>query len=208
MAQIMLLGPFVMHNFRALLLLAALSPLTLACGVEKMADTSDEVEALEFEPCLAVGDREACDGGFHYCGIAETPVDPEEQLEWSFCVDPDQVECIPDPDNADCRLADGQPVLIDRDPEDNDGTGDDQGGSTPLVLVFDDVPVTYEAVPASAATFDIDTTGVCLSPAWPSANTPWLALDRDRSGSIEAGNELFGSGSRLASGERATQGFA
>ncbi len=196
-----------MDNFRTLLLLAAVSSLALACGVEKEADTSDELAALEFEPCLAVGDREGCDGGFHYCGIAELPVDPEEQLEWSLCVDPELAACIPHPDNSDCRLSDGEPVLIDHS-SDDDGTSDDQGGSTPLVLVFDDVPVTYEAVPASASTFDIDTTGVCLSPAWPTANTPWLAFDRDRSGSIEAGDELFGSGSRLASGERATQGFA
>ena len=42
---------------------------------------------------------------------------------------------------------------------------------------------------------------------WPSAATPWLVLDRDGNGFIEDGSELFGSGTRLASGRRALNGF-
>jgi hypothetical protein len=59
----------------------------------------------------------------------------------------------------------------------------------------------------SSVGFDIDTLGRCDAYDWPMANTPWLALDRDGNGAIEDGSELFGSGTRLESGRRATNGF-
>ncbi|MBC7975642.1 MAG: calcium-binding protein [Myxococcales bacterium] len=77
---------------------------------------------------------------------------------------------------------------------------------TPLVLSFDGAePRMGES--ASAA-FDIDVAGGCLTTDWPEASTPWLALDRDGDGAIADGRELFGSGTRLASGARAAHGFA
>ncbi len=85
-------------------------------------------------------------------------------------------------------------------------TCSDQGGGTPLVLRFDDAPVEMTAAPADAA-FDIDGDGACITHDWPTAATPWLALDRDRNGHIDSGAELFGSGTLLPGGERATQGF-
>ncbi len=44
--------------------------------------------------------------------------------------------------------------------------------------------------------------------AWPTAATPWLALDRNRNGVIDDGGELFGSGTMMADGRFAADGFA
>jgi hypothetical protein len=87
-----------------------------------------------------------------------------------------------------------------------DGTPGWEGCDTPLVLSFDGAEP--EVLPAPAATFDIAATGACFTHDWPTAATPWLALDLDRSGAIESGRELFGSGMRTASGRRAQHGFA
>jgi hypothetical protein len=42
---------------------------------------------------------------------------------------------------------------------------------------------------------------------WPTARSPWLALDRDGDGRINGGGELFGSATRLADGRFAENGF-
>ncbi len=42
---------------------------------------------------------------------------------------------------------------------------------------------------------------------WPTAATPWLALDRNGNGRIDDGSELFGSMTRLLAGGRASNGF-
>jgi hypothetical protein len=76
--------------------------------------------------------------------------------------------------------------------------------NTPIVLSFDGAPVRYQT-DASAA---FDLSGVAsLATDWPTASTPWLALDRDGNGSIDDGSELFGSMTRLAGGARAKNGF-
>ena len=75
---------------------------------------------------------------------------------------------------------------------------------TPLVLSFDNAPVEYLADGAHG--FDLSGTASIVTD-WPTANTPWLALDRDGNGSIDDGNELFGSMSPLAGGGRARNGF-
>ncbi len=75
--------------------------------------------------------------------------------------------------------------------------------NTPLVVNFDDAPLRFEA--AGAAAFDITGAGECLSTDWPTL--PWLALDRDGDGVIASGRELFGSGTVLGSGFRASHGF-
>jgi hypothetical protein len=80
-----------------------------------------------------------------------------------------------------------------------------QSSSTPLVLSFDDAPVAFTANAGGA--FDLVADGSCHGGDWPSAATPWLALDRDGNGSIDDGHELFGSAVVLANGTRAKNGF-
>ncbi|MBX3233705.1 MAG: calcium-binding protein [Labilithrix sp.] len=79
------------------------------------------------------------------------------------------------------------------------------GSSTPLVLSFDDAPVTFRA--DASGSFDLTRNGMSHGSDWPSAATPWLALDRDGNGAIDDGGELFGSATRLASGAFAKNGF-
>lgn len=79
------------------------------------------------------------------------------------------------------------------------------GSSTPLVLVFDGAPVTFADAPGT--TFDVAGDGASHVTSWPTARTPWLALDRDGNGRIDDGSELFGSMTRLATGVRAKNGF-
>lgn len=76
--------------------------------------------------------------------------------------------------------------------------------NTPLVLSFDGGPVEY----ATDATHGFAVNGrTSLVTDWPSAKTPWLALDRDGSGSIEDGRELFGSMTPLGVGGTGPNGF-
>ena len=76
---------------------------------------------------------------------------------------------------------------------------------TPLVVAFDSQPI--EFVPAATARFAF-VPGAPAATDWPSAATPWIALDLDGDGSITSGAELFGSSTVLPGGSRATNGFA
>jgi hypothetical protein len=76
--------------------------------------------------------------------------------------------------------------------------------STPLVLAFDDEPVTFTN-PAGA--FDLSGRETLVQTDWVSSETPWLVLDRNENGRIDNGAELFGSMTRLAGGRRAANGF-
>jgi len=80
--------------------------------------------------------------------------------------------------------------------------------TTPLVLAFarqpvrtivDDGQTTFELAPAGRAPQQ--------RTDWPTADTPWLALDRDGDGRITSGAELFGSATMTARGP-AAHGFA
>jgi len=77
--------------------------------------------------------------------------------------------------------------------------------STPLVLSFDASPVHY--VTSMAGAFDLTGKGMSVATDWPTAHTPWLAMDRDGDGRITSGAELFGSATLLADGTRADNGF-
>ncbi|MBX3232690.1 MAG: calcium-binding protein [Labilithrix sp.] len=77
--------------------------------------------------------------------------------------------------------------------------------NTPLVLSFDGAAVDFAT--NATGSFDLSRDGVCHGGDWPTAVTPWLALDRDGNGSIDSGAELFGSATKLGNGSFARNGF-
>ncbi len=76
--------------------------------------------------------------------------------------------------------------------------------NTPLALSFDGAPVEY--LVDAAHTFDVNGARSQITD-WPSARTPWLALDRDGNGRVDDGAELYGSMAALSTGRRARNGF-
>jgi hypothetical protein len=78
-------------------------------------------------------------------------------------------------------------------------------GDTPLVLSFSGEAPAF--APAGLDAFDLTGEGISMVSDWPTAATPWLALDRNGDGRIGDGTELFGSAVRLADGSRADNGF-
>jgi len=85
-----------------------------------------------------------------------------------------------------------------------DSSGHTWKCDTPLVLNFGSGPV---PLVQSAGHFDLAGANASFGSDWPTAATPWLALDRDGNGRIDDGGELFGSATRLADGSRAANGF-
>jgi hypothetical protein len=77
-------------------------------------------------------------------------------------------------------------------------------GGTPLVISFDNRPVEFQA---SSAKFELYPGDATMTTDWPTAATPWLALDRDGDGAITSGAELFGDATTLPNGARARNGF-
>jgi len=75
---------------------------------------------------------------------------------------------------------------------------------TPLVVAFEGQPIDF--APAGHDQFAF-VPGQPAATDWPTATTPWIALDLDGDGAITSGAELFGSSTVLASG-RAPNGFA
>lgn len=164
----------------------------------------EDPEQPEERSCDEPGASRACgeqDGSVEYCDV----LNPGEQPQWGPCLaatecEPgDTEECFPgDVDfeglERSCWLEGGIPMWAEDD------------CNTPLVLAFEPGPVRMST--AGPASFDISGAGQCVTTDWPAASTPWLAIDRDRSGTIDGGHELFGSGTVLASGVHATHGFA
>jgi hypothetical protein len=81
----------------------------------------------------------------------------------------------------------------------------DEGCATPLVLSFDRGPVEYVAAPGNAY-FELGQHDFALTTDWPTAKTPWLAMDLDGDERITGGHELFGSETRVR-GRKARNGF-
>ena len=76
--------------------------------------------------------------------------------------------------------------------------------STPLVMSFDGRKVEYTSTHAE---FAMTTSDRCGARDWPTAATPWLAIDLDKNGNIDGGHELFGSGTQMAGIGRPGNGF-
>ena len=152
------------------------------------------------EPCEAIGLNRLCNDG---AGIQFCDDFGDEQYGWGECIT-DGYQCLPG-EWKSCGLGEefGDPamgcILVDGVPE-----WDWEACNTPLVLSFDAAPV---EMTASAAAFDVSGLGMCLATDWPAAQNPWLAIDLDKNGFIDGGHELFGSGSILASGRHAQNGF-
>jgi hypothetical protein len=162
--------------------------------------------------CEILNEAQTCgdDDTVAYCGVMEGSA----TLEYGPCIAAEELECEP----GDWKTV-GGPTSEDDLCGGTDYSCDVVGGvpmwqevpcNTPLVLRFDDRPVEMIAAEATpAATFDINMReDSCISTDWPTAATPWLVVDLDRSGTIDGGHELFGSGTQLANGTRAQHGFA
>lgn len=106
--------------------------------------------------------------------------------EWRAALTPRQRAYI----RWHCRGGDGRP------------SSDLCGPNTPLVIAFFNEPVAFSAGGAFAFS-----PGAPTPTDFPTASTPWLALDRDRNGAIDSGAELFGSDTVLPSGATASNGF-
>ena len=76
---------------------------------------------------------------------------------------------------------------------------------TPLVLALDAQPVVFDTAASARFAFHA---GDAVATDWPSAETPWIAIDRDGDGAITSGAELFGDATVLADGTTAHDGFA
>ncbi len=164
------------------LLVSLFCSVGLACDKEAAADDV---------PCdeSHLGASRECSDGAQFCRSAA-----DGEVGWGDCVA--SPTCMPE-DNEEgceaCRLDDaGVPYFAEIV----------CGGDTPLVLSFDGTAVEYGS---GGRPFAL---GRCAATDWPTASTPWLALDRDRSGHIEGGHELFGSATPLRDGGLAPQGFA
>jgi hypothetical protein len=128
------------------------------------------------EAC-AVPDR-ACGEGVDgiYYGVSYCTLDEDGNERWTACCEYDVAEC-------ECPA----PWAEDQEPCD-----------TPLVLAFDHERVVFDG--AIGGDFDLTREQVSAPMNWPTAATPWLALDLDQSGAIEHGGELFGSATTLGLG--------
>jgi len=171
-------------------------------GTDGTGAGTEGAEDLEGMTCDTFGLSHACGDGLQFCAFK----DSEEVLSWSTCWDdiacnPDELDDVcDDPNDTVCELSvNGVPEMFDCAE-----TGGEE--STPLVLSFSGAPVEYKPMRAAAG-FDIDGEGRCDSHDWPTAATPWLAVDLDGSGTIDGGHELFGSGTVLSDGLKATDGF-
>lgn len=200
-----------MKTFAANLCLALLAGLTLgAC--DRTMESPDE-DTPTGRACEVLEEAATCgDGGVAYCGY----MDASAGMEYGPCLQEEEVECEP----GEWRHEPGQAT---ENPEEELCSGTDylctvEGGvpmwieqpcNTPLVLSFDATPVEMIAAESTPmATFDISMRAdSCITTDWPTAATPWLVVDLDGNGTIDGGHELFGSGSRLADGQYASNGF-
>ena len=80
------------------------------------------------------------------------------------------------------------------------------GGRTPIVLDLNGDGISTLSMDAGVQ-FDHDANGIKLHTGWVSSTDGLLVLDRNHDGSINDGAELFGSGTTLANGSKAADGY-
>ncbi len=161
------------------------------------------------ESCETLGEQRDCDGGVQYCAAFELADDTTEQ-RWGACGEP-----------SECSPGEEKPCFEGTEVDENfagldmfcgtDANGrhywDTESCNTPLVLSFDGA-LEFTPAASTAAAFDIHGgAGTCVRADWPTAQTPWLALDRDGDGQIAGGRELFGAATRMSAGTGAHNGF-
>lgn len=180
---------------RSLLTMAlclALAPMAVACDG---GPDIEEEESGESQDAAEDGDEDADDteepADEDDADPSDADIDDCEAGENGFCGTNGTMECV--------EAEPGHFVWDDFCNESGSSS------STPLVLSFDGAEPAM--IPGASGAFDLSGSGVHGQTDWPSAWTPWLALDRDGDGRIADGSELFGSASRLSSGDLATQGF-
>ncbi len=190
-----------------------LLPLVLtiaACAgeVDPSTEATEQPQVTEPEPvaCENYGTTQACETEAGAVGQSECQYDAERDYELYFSACGDTTVCSPG-ETESCGLGDGIFAGLSRGCTLRDGAWvwDEAGCNTPLVLSFDNQPVEFTQ---PAGSFDLVGVGLSLGHDWVSAATPWLVLDRNVNGTVDDGSELFGSMTRLVSGERATHGFA
>ena len=169
-------------------------------GTAKEPETCTKANAAR--ACTAVDER--AEEGKQYCYFA--PGGKIDKLLWGPCVTSPacklgQHQPCSDPE----ARADGLYTVCEVD-ENGEPNFDDTGCDTPLVLRFGSEPIEFLSPGASAQAFDLGGAGRCATPDWPTAATPWLAIDLDHDGAID-GRELFGSGTILPDGRHARNGF-
>ena len=79
--------------------------------------------------------------------------------------------------------------------------------ATPIVLDLDGNGVSTLSA-SHGVQFDLNATGTTHTVGWASATDGLLAMDRNHDGTINNGSELFGTGTTLANGQRAGDGYA
>ena len=190
------------RSMLTLALCLALAPLAAGCDTEVDSEDADE-EAGKTQDQAQEGEG----GGDVEDGGEDGEDDGEEEGD-ADTTDADIDECMQGTSESCgntgvrfCWESDTQPQLFVW------GECDESGSemSTPLVLSFDGAEPAMTA--GASGAFDLSAKGVHGATDWPSARTPWLAIDRDGDGRIADGGELFGSGARLSSGALASQGF-
>jgi hypothetical protein len=160
-----------------------------AVAADPGVETGDRCDALE----MSMGCGAGTAAEVRFCASIGG------DLEWGPCIPAASLDCALGADEGTCETCE----LYGGVPSWN---YDACGGDTPLVLRFGDTPITFTTM--GAVGFDINGVGECDAYDFPvSRDTPWLALDRDGNGTIEDGAELFGSGTVLADGRRADNGF-
>ncbi|HEU5075186.1 MAG TPA: calcium-binding protein [Polyangiaceae bacterium] len=184
--------------------------LIAACAgeVDPSTESTEQPQVTGPEPaaCETYGATQACETESGAVGESECQYDAERDYELYFSACGDTTVCSPGQTQS-CGFTDDVFAGLSRGCTLRDGAWvwDEFGCSTPLVLSFDDTPVQFTR---PAGSFDLVGVGLSLGHDWVSAATPWLVLDRNGNGGVDDGSELFGSMTRLASGERAAHGFA